>query len=375
MIPPSRLSLALFLSRATPLSRWRKAGVLGREIAIYKRLREHLSGISIVTSGGREELLYQEQLAGVEILCNRWGLSPNIYSLLAPILHRSKLRELDVYKSNQLDGAWTAIIAGKLYRKPVIVRAGYLWAGLNRSQSGRGVKSALIDKLQRHSLRLAGHVVFTTEAMRREAVSAFGIPPEKISVIPNYVDTEQHKPDLTIRKQPGRVCYVGRLHPVKNLPALIESIDGVAGASLVLIGDGDQRTELEALAQKLGVAATFRGVLPNEEITPEINGSDLFVLPSHTEGHPKALLEAMACGAAVLGSDVPGIRDIVSHGENGWLCQPAVGPLRDAIRFLLSDGALRQRLGTQARQDVERHFSIDRVCDAELQLLQAVFRG
>src|SRR3546814_17832635 len=97
-----------------------------------------------------------------------------------------------------------------------------------------------------------------------------------------------------------------------------------------------------------------------------INAGRIFVLPSSYEGHPKTLLEAMACGAAVIGTDVPGIREVIEDGRTGLLCAPTAAALRDAIERLLSDEPLRRRLGGNARQQIQMTESLARV--AQLQL-------
>ena len=371
----ANIHLVFFLSRAVPLSRWDEMGILEREIALYKVLRSRLASLSIVTSGGAEELAYQDRLDNTRILCNRWGLSPNIYSLLAPFLHWRALHEATVYKTNQPDGSWTGVIAGIVHRKPVIVRAGYLWAELNRLEGDRGFKATLIDRLQAFSFKRADSIFLTTEAMKQQVVNSYSVCPEKIKVIPNYVNTDWFHPMPAVRAIKGRICYVGRLHPCKNLDILLKAVSQVPETSLILIGQGEQREELEALAQHHEVKAQFLGVLPHNQIPVEINRSEVFILPSSFEGHPKALIEAMACGVAVVGTNVDGIRNIIRHEETGLLCPPTVEGISSALQRLLADEELRTRLGRAARDFVEQEYSLERVVEVEIAMLQQVLNG
>jgi len=364
------VDLVLFLSRATPLSRWDRMGILEREVSLYSKLLPHLGSISIVTCGGPEELRYRAELKDIRILYNRWGLSPNLYSLAAPFLHRSALRQATVYKTNQLDGSWTAIIAGRIHHRPVIMRAGYLWAENHRQEGGHGLRADLIDRLQAFSLRRADAVVLTTEAMKQQIIKRYRIPSEKINVVPNYVDTDRVRPTKAGDSMRGRICYVGRLHPLKNIDLLLKAVSRIPDASLILIGEGEQRKELEKLARDHRVQVQFLGVLPHTRIPLEINRSEVFALPSAFEGHPKALIEAMACGIAVVGSDVDGIRDIIRHGETGLLCPPTVDGIRSALCRLLSDSTLRSRLGKAARVFVEREYSLAGTVRRELTILR-----
>ena len=369
------IHLALFLTRAVPLSVWERQGILERELALYLRLRPHLAGLSLVTCGGPEELRYQERLPGIRILHNRWGLSPNAYSLLAPFLYQRELRTATVYKTNQLDGAWTALLAGRLHRRPVIVRAGYLWALNFRRAAGREtLKGWLIRRLERLAFRCADRVVVTTPQLRDYVAGEYGVPPERIAVVPNFVDMERFRPRPEIAPEAGRVLFVGTFNSAKNLPALIEAIARLPQAHLVLIGDGPLRAELEAQAAALGARVTFAGRMVNERLPEEIARAEVFVLPSHYEGHPKALIEALACGAAVVGTDVDGIRDVLRHEEIGLLCPPTPEGIAAAIGRLLSDPALRARLGRAAREFAVREYSLERVMEREMAVLAEVSR-
>src|SRR3546814_4813955 len=104
-----------------------------------------------------------------------------------------------------------------------------------------------------------------------------------------------------------------------------------------MVGDGDLRATAEREAARRGVKARLHGNLPHQNLPEMINAGRIFVLPSSYEGHPKTLLEAMACGAAVIGTDVPGIREVIEDGRTGLLCAPTAAALRDAIERLLSD--------------------------------------
>lgn len=373
MNPNSNISLALFLSRSVPLSLWDRLGILERELALYRQLRPALKSLTIVTCGGPAELKYQDMLSDTLILCNRWGLSPNAYSLLAPLLHRRALQQATLYKTNQLEGAWTALLAGRLYRKPVIVRAGYAWAlNYRRAQGKETFKGRVICRLERLSASFAGHMIVTTNSLKNYFVSNYQISPQLVTIIPNYVDTHLFQPLTGSTPQPGRVIFAGSLRPEKNLPTLFEAAAQLKSLQLVLAGDGPQKAQLEQLAQRLNLCVTFAGRLPNQHLPQEINRSEIFILPSLYEGHPKALIEAMACGAAVIGADVDGIRNVIEHEVTGLLCSPTIEGIKTALARLLADRQLRARLGQAARAFAAQHYSLEQVAAQELALLQEV---
>ena len=98
----------------------------------------------------------------------------------------------------------------------------------------------------------------------------------------------------------------------------------------------------------------------------------MFILPSLYEGHPKALLEAMACSRPVIGTDVIGIRELIRHRETGYLCGTSPEEIRAAIQDVLSDADLRNHMGHNAQEFVLEHFALERVVEMELALLSEV---
>src|SRR3546814_19405107 len=105
-----------------------------------------------------------------------------------------------------------------------------------------------------------------------------------------------------------------------------------------MVGDGDLRATAERDAARRGVKARLHGNLPHQNLPEMIHAGRIFVLPSSYEGHPKTLLEAMACGAAVLCTDVPGIREVIEDGRTGLLCATTSAAQRDANRRRTEEG-------------------------------------
>ena len=95
-------------------------------------------------------------------------------------------------------------------------------------------------------------------------------------------------------------------------------------------------------------------------------------MPSHIEHHPKALLEAMACGLPVIGAEVDGIRELIQHRQTGYLCGTSPESIRTAVQDVLADKALRARMGRNAREFVVENFALERVLEMEMGVLQKV---
>jgi glycosyltransferase involved in cell wall biosynthesis len=141
-----------------------------------------------------------------------------------------------------------------------------------------------------------------------------------------------------------------------------------------LVGGGPLLKEFQqkALTRK---GLHVLGSLPHERLPEVLHQAAAFVLPSLYEGHPKALLEAMACGLPVIALDVPGINDILRHKETGWLCQPTADSLKKGIQTVLADRKLQQRLSANGSRFIQEHFSLQRVLRQELNLYKTILDG
>jgi glycosyltransferase involved in cell wall biosynthesis len=154
--------------------------------------------------------------------------------------------------------------------------------------------------------------------------------------------------------------------------ALIYAVGDLPGVALTIVGDGPLREPLGAAASRCRASVTFLGARPHAELPVLLNGSAVFVLPSHYEGNPKALVEAMACGVPVIGARVPGIREILVHRETGYLCGTSAGEIRTALQEVLGDTALRDRISAGAVVYARKTCSVQAAAQQELALLEAL---
>jgi glycosyltransferase involved in cell wall biosynthesis len=251
-----------------------------------------------------------------------------------------------------------------LSRCPMMVTYQYNYADLAELTYGRGVRSWLARGMEYLALKPADVVAVTTPVLEAKVKNVYH---KSTVLLPNWFDKSViNQTGTTIERDSRLILYAGRLDKIKGVDVLIQAFararNDYPDLKLVICGVGEEREWLEELADKLGVQPDFRGRLDNSDVLHLMTQTAIFVLPTLTsEGHPKALLEAMACGAVCIVSDVPGNRELISQARNGILV-----PIRrddmlsKAICHLLSDNNLRKRLGNQAKADVEIYefFSI-----------------
>lgn len=216
--------------------------------------------------------------------------------------------------------------------------------------------------------------------------AGFGRP---LVVIPQFgVDPQRFRPDASARRRArerlgaGEVEFVvgfgGRLSPEKGVHILLESVARLAGARLVVLGDGPERGELEARTRRLGLGERVRfvGYVPSLEMPEWLPGFDVLVLPSLSrrgwmEQFGRILVEAMACGVPVVGSACGEIPRVM--GDAGVAVPEGdVGALTRALRELAARPEERARRGHAGRERVLAHYTHERIAEATVKFYGAL---
>ena len=263
----------------------------------------------------------------------RLALIPFIIAQAIAIIRYSK--DCDIIHANWTLSAFSTWLSKPIHRKPFIVT-------VHGSDIFRGSSIPVVSTLTRICLNFASHIIAVSSALQ-EALITLGVIPKKISVVSNAVNLSTFYPSQATKQD--RILFVGNLAESKGVEYLIKAmpiiLQKMKGYRLTIIGDGPQRSELEHLAQLLGLqdSIDFLGSLPQPVVAEWMRKSKLFVLPSIYEGFGIVLLEALASGLPVVGTEVGGIRDIISP-EVGALVPPASPEsLANAILDILTNEA------------------------------------
>jgi len=221
----------------------------------------------------------------------------------------------------------------------------------------------LMRRWIRHTLE-ASSVVITLSNGWAGFVRGFA-PRSRVAVVPNSVPLP---PASSVQEEPGRILFLGRLEASKGVFELLGAGALLAAKfpslRLVFGGEGDA----EALRKKaaglgIGERVELPGWLGARERDEQLARASVFCLPSHAEGLPMSMLEAMAAGRAVVASSVGGIPETIADGDNGLLVPPRdAAALAGRLEQVLGDEALRARLARNARVTIEQHYSTEVVC-------------
>jgi glycosyltransferase involved in cell wall biosynthesis len=173
------------------------------------------------------------------------------------------------------------------------------------------------------------------------------------------------------------ILFVGRLADVKGVPLLLEAFVRIRArypkAKLTLVGDGPERSSLQARAMALGLdnAVEFLGYCTQQEVAEQMNMADFLVLPSFAEGLPVVLMEALASGIPVIATSVAGVSELVHDGKTGLLVPSGdIEGLEEALDRLLGDPDLCWKLGKAGRLVVRELHDVEREAGKLLSLFR-----
>jgi glycosyltransferase involved in cell wall biosynthesis len=210
-----------------------------------------------------------------------------------------------------------------------------------------------------------GTIVFTKEILA--ILDRMDFPQKKITWIPNSVDTDLFSPGIRNQESPITLCFVGRLVKIKGLNTFIKALGTLSKKTkdfkVLIVGEGELKKALSEQADQYGIEdiVTFSGNTDN--VLSYYKKSDIFVLPSISEGMPLAMLEAMSCGLCCIGSSVGGIKELMGAadedtGNNNYqICHNGImfppedsDTLQQALLKIMGDHKLRKRLAENARK-------------------------
>lgn len=264
-------------------------------------------------------------------------------------------------------------LAGRLAGVPVLMHTvhGYAFPAARNA-----FQSWLYLTLEWLGARITDALVLLKQDDLDLARARLHVAEDRLHLVPNGVDVERYAPridaarSLIRQEQLGindgcvAIGMVGRLWQQKNPDCFVRAAisllrSGQVQARFFLIGDGELRAGLEACIREAGFADSIRILGWRNDVEELLAGLDVFVLPSRWEGLSLAILEAKSAGLPVVVSDIPGNRDLVREGIDGYIFSPDNDEdLAAKLESLIADAGLRRRLGASGRNKVLRKFTL-----------------
>ena len=225
-----------------------------------------------------------------------------------------------------------------------------------------------------------------SEYLKRETVEHFGTPSERIDVIPNFIDTllyrrgkEPCHREALAPESESLIMHVSNFRSLKRVIDVVEIFARVSErvpSRLIMVGDGPDRTSAMERADELGVRDRTLFVGKHASVDELLSCADLFLLPSISESFGLAALEAMACGAPVVATDVGGLPELVDDGESGYLFPVgSIDEMAEASIEILTNRKLWLRLSGGARTTAVERFSAERIVPVYEEYYRRVLAG
>lgn len=310
-----------------------------------------------------DELYTAATAAGLEYLTiyERWRFDwrviPQMYRLILE-------RQPDIVETHDCKSHTLFLILRLMYLRARSPK----WLAFHHGYTRTSLTVRLYQLLDYLTLRWADGVVTLCKPFGK-ALLRRGVRPSKLSIISNTVAARpapsrallsECRRQFAIDASERLIVTVGRLSEEKGQADLISAFRYLRTRAsdlplrLLIVGDGPERSRLQGMAEPLGRAVTFTGHLSDP--WPLFHAADIFVLPSHSEGSPLVLLEAMAARATIVATSVGGVPEILRNEIDAILIPPAKPEIMaNALGLLLGDAALRHRLADAAYSTLERH--------------------
>lgn len=315
-----------------------------------------------VYGGGPPPPVEGVRVIGLEQLGEQDGgdFERDVEAMVAAILAEHRRDPFDVLHAQYgYPTGWATLLAGRQIGVPTVVSIqggdGH-WVG----SCCETHRLAMIRVLEHSGALLIGGQSFATEVSER-----LGTPNDRFTLVPGAVDTSHFIPALSPSSGPISILYHGRVDQRKGVLDFVHALSMLTGEWCATVsGIGPDLEPARALTEELGLGArvSFSGYADYAEVPSIYRRHQLFVSPTYAEGFSNTILEAMACGLAILSCHAVGIIDCLRDGDNGLLVEPGDVPAQAAaLQRLIDDAALRERLATAALAECRETYSWEAV--------------
>ena len=339
------------------IDRLSRAGTEMQLLALIRSLDRSrvLPSLCLLDGDDDESRSLEPESCPVERLGIRSLLGPATFSAIASLRRHWRRMRIDVLQTYFLDSTYLGVPLARMCGVRKVVRV--------RNNLGHWLTNGH-RRLGRVMGRLADVTLTNSSSGKQALIDAERLHPEKLVVIENGVDLDRF-PNIKPLETNGpqlRVGAVANLRPVKNIDGLIRAAARLRARfpqlRFEVAGDGEQRSELQALIEEHRLVEHFRLCGSVSDIPGFLARQDLAILCSHSEGMSNALLEYMASGRAIVATDVGANRQLIDNEIHGLIVAPKdENSLVSAIEQCIQNPEMCREMGAAARKLVEEKFS------------------
>lgn len=247
--------------------------------------------------------------------------------------------------------------------------------GWSHIRTARRFSKKILVELERLLMKTTDKLITVCKADYDYAIDTIGLPAQRIVVVHNGMPAIDLSEKIKQHGGTVRLVTVARFQPPKDHLSVFLALNELEQDNWVLlcVGDGAEMENAKSKVQELNLSEKVRFLGYCENVAEILAASDVYILSSLSEGFPRSILEAMRAALPVIASDVGGISESVSDGETGYLFPPRdVSKLAEVLNKLISDSALRSRLGSNAYTRYLQKFSFNAMFNHTLPIYLAV---
>jgi len=365
------LNLLLIFTFDISLKSWEETGLLSRETHIYKVLHEKYGvKTTFLTFGNNDDLLYSDALKNIDIVpvyknikYSKSKLIRFIKSIYFCFKFSSKFKNIDLIKTNQLSGSWVGILLKIILSKPLLLRTGFDKVVFLIKEKKSKLKILIYYLLTQFGLAFSDYYLVSSTSDKKFLEKNYLLFNNKILVNPNWVENTPIK--ILNKRHDKKILMVGRLEKQKNYKKVLKDFSN-SDYVFDIVGAGSLQSEITNLADKNNTKIKLIGNIQNDILLKKYSDYKFFLSTSLFEGNSKVILEAMGAGCIVFATNNSNNREIISHGINGYLFNPA-----DDLLYLLEnlDSDILSEISNNAVSTIKDKFSIEAVLDKEMNLI------
>lgn len=316
------MNLLLCFSFNVALKDWFEKGFLDREINYYENLSLR-SGINItfLTYGDDLDFNYLPSNSKINVIPifskkkrSKYKIINFFRSISYLIQNKDLFAKYDLFKTNQNYGSWLGVLLKIIHKKKLISRGGYDL--FHFSILKKNPIKILISYLVCLFIYKNSDLIFVPTLFYKTFIKKYFFIKNNVFLIPNYIDTNVFTPTIS-NKSLKKILFVGRLVKQKNIINILKAFSNT-DFSIDILGSGPEKKKIINYIKRKKVKVNFLKNIPNSKMPDLYNQYHFFILFSLYEGNPKTLLEAMSCGLCVIGSNSPGINNVISK-NNGLI--------------------------------------------------------
>ncbi len=359
------MKIALIFSYKNSIKSWHEAGVLNRELEIFRLLNKKYNfRYCFITYGSHDDKdLINENFIEVIPLYEYFKKSKfNILNILAsltyPLRMKKLLSDVNVIQQNQINGSWVAIVLYLVTKKPVFVRTGYDLVLFSINNKKNWFKIFSYKFLTSLSLKVSSLYTVTSKEDFNHLIENFKFDNSKLKIRRNWVISSKSGGDFYTKK----ILCVGRLEFQKNYIKIIKDFQNTKDSLTIdIVGKGSEKSNLLKLANEYNVNINFLGKIENSKLKSLYGKYRFFVTASLFEGNPKSLLEAMGAGCIVLASNIANHRELIDNEVDGFLINLNTESFYERYNQIKNNENLLNKVSSSSIKRIEENNNINKI--------------